>query len=59
MNRYRVTIKATILQEITVEAPCEEYAIVDATDSFRLDNFRRFPEKYCQQVEQVVEIPWE
>jgi hypothetical protein len=59
MNRYRVTIKATILQEITVEAPCEEYAIVDATERFRPDNPGRFPEKYDQQVEQVVEIPWE
>jgi len=58
MNRYRVTIKATILQEITVEAPCEEYAIVDATERFRPDSPPQFYEKYDQQVERVVKIPW-
>jgi hypothetical protein len=53
MKTYEVTIKATIIKTLTIEAETREAAIEEANETFNIGHEFDVPEKYEQDVVRV------
>jgi hypothetical protein len=53
MKTYEVTIKATIIKTLTIEAETREAAIEEANETFNIGYERDEPEQYEQDVVRV------
>jgi hypothetical protein len=53
MKTYEVTIKATLIKTLTIEAETREAAIEEANETFNIGHEFDVPEKYEQDVVRV------